>query len=53
MTNYYDDEFKKVSGIAFLRLQLQDENGKTKWINVNQDSVNALLRFLDKEGFSI
>ena len=51
--NDYSDEFKKVSGLNSLKFQFRDANGKTTWMNLNQDSVDALVEFLHKEGFSV
>lgn len=51
--NYYDQELELVNNPAsVIRLKLtgaslNGEDAKTKWINLNKDSIEALRRFLD------
>lgn len=48
MTTYYTDQLKQLTG-ENLKVQFLDDSGKTKWLNINLDSIAAIVSFLDNK----
>ena len=47
--SYYDDQLKPHINADHLKIQLFSDNGKTRWLNINLDSINALMSFFEIE----
>lgn len=47
MSNYYEDEFLKLDpSSTYLQVQISDDNNKTKWLTLNEESIKAIRAFL-------
>ena len=42
-TNYYQKEINKVKEGGGLKIQVSSSSGKTKWLNVNEESIEAII----------
>lgn len=53
-TNYYQDELSKVEtkSIYPANLKIRSISGETKWLNLNDESANELIKWL-KDNFNI
>ena len=48
---YYQDQLNKINfhSLYCPTVQFKDEEGATKWLDVNQDSARAIIKKLKKE----
>lgn len=45
---YYDKEFNKLGTVPGAALQIVSEQGKTKWMLVSPDEIEAILEILNQ-----
>ena len=45
MENYYSKELDKLHANSVL-VKFDSDNGATKWMNINEDSIEAIIAFL-------
>lgn len=52
--SYYKDQLSKINcnGMYSPSFQFRDEDGQTKWMNLNQDSATILIKWL-KQNFNL
>lgn len=46
---YYENELKKLVDMNGLKIKISSNTNETNWINLNLESINILLKFLEKE----
>lgn len=46
---YYDHEFNKLGTVPGAALQIVSEQGKTKWMLVSPDEIEAILEILNSK----
>jgi len=48
--NYYQSEINKINAHCLYSptFQIRDENGQTKWLNLNQESAEVLIKWLKR-----
>lgn len=49
--NYYENELSKINFHCLYcpKVKMSDENGETKWMNINRESATSIIKKLRKE----
>lgn len=48
MSNYYDHELERVLDEEYLSIKIQGVANKTKWLNLNDECIEKVEKFLSK-----